>query len=127
MSQNGGVPYHLNSSLRESPIPAIWKGAILVPKPKVNHVTNPTKVLRPIFLTHILAKLWKTILSNPKFNTNQFGALSGISITHARSCMICTRPHMAVKLLFRCCKDFHHIDSSKLLDKIENISVHLCI
>lgn len=53
MSQNGGVPYHLNSSLRESHIPTIWKRAILVPKPKVNPVTNPTKVLRPIFLTHI--------------------------------------------------------------------------
>lgn len=122
MSQNGGVPYHLNSSLRESPIPAIWKGAILVPKPKVNHVTNPTKVLNQYFL-HIYSQNYGK-LSCPTLNSIP---LSGISITHARSCMICTRPHMAVKLLFRCCKDFHHIDSSKLLDKIENISVHLCI
>jgi len=76
-----------NASIREGFIPPRWKGANIIPVPKVRPLESD---LRPISLTATLAKLLESFIGqwilervNNKLDARQYGALKGRSTTHA--------------------------------------------
>jgi hypothetical protein len=81
----------INSSFREMKLPSIWKVANVIPLPKVKHVENLNKHLRPISLTACLSKVAENFVVQDYvkpavlkiLDPNQYGAIPKSSTIHA--------------------------------------------
>ena len=77
-------------SLAEGRIPIDWKKAYVTPIPKVHPPRSITSDIRPISLTPNISKYLESFIGNiilehikEKLGPNQYGALRGLSTTHA--------------------------------------------
>ena len=79
-----------NSSLREGVVPAMWKGANVIPLPKQKPPHSLEKYIRPISLTPIVSKVFESIIMTwvdeileSKIDVKQFGGRPGMHTTDA--------------------------------------------
>ncbi len=108
-----------------------------LPLPKTKLIQDISKDLRPIFLTHMLAKMLEQYPVNhmretcQNVNSSQFGAVKGSSTTFALLEILhpiykATDDHQnyARILLIDFSKAFDHIDHNILLNKLNINGVH---
>ena len=79
-----------NKSLADGRIPIDWKKVHVTPIPKVHQPRSITSDIRPISLTTNISKYLESFIGNiilehinEKLDPNQYGALKGLSTTHA--------------------------------------------
>ena len=125
-----------NMSVREGYLPLDWKSANVTPIPKTNPSRSIQSDIRPISLTPVIGKHIESIVGNwvlesitTKLDPHQYGALKGLSTTHALLDML-THWHIAIHtrqsariLLLDYSKAFDLVDHNTLIKKFLNLGV----
>ena len=122
-----------NTSLRDGVIPALWKTAHVIPLPKKQPPRSIEKDIRPISLTPIVSKIFKSIVMKwvdhileNKIDDKQFGGGAGTFTTDAlvemihHWCEATVRCRTYVRIvLLDFAKAFDLINHEKLLVKLK--------
>ena len=126
-----------NAYIQESPVPDIWKEANIIPIPKTNKIKVAEKDLPAISLTAILSKTlehfvteWIMTLINHLIDRKQFGALRGLSTTHALVSFfhhlysVSDKPNQCLRiLLLHFSKAFDRINHHILIKEMERMDI----
>lgn len=135
---SGPIASIVNSSIRESHVPQLWKSADTLPMPKISPPKIINKDLRPISLTPVVSKscledfvyawLWDCI--KDKLDPNQFGGVKGSSPVYALIKLL-HDAYMTTDNLLNTfeivmvdfAKAFDHINHRIVLNKLEDMGV----
>ncbi len=129
-----------NQSIREGTIPTEWKRANVTPLPKVHPPKTIQSDIRPISLTSTLSKYLESFISNwilqhlnDNLDPHQYGALKGLSTTHALVDLLhhvheIIHKNNTVRICFiDYSKAFDLIDHTILIRKFTDLGVHKVI
>ena len=135
---SGPLTSIVNSSIRESHVPVIWKSADVLPLPKISPPKSVEKDLRPISLTPAVSKacmehfvyqwLWDCI--KDQIDPSQFGARKGCSTVYALIKLLHEWFSATDKLktvvdivLIDYAKAFDHLNHNIIISKLQNMEV----